>query len=130
MKTHFISLFASENLPRTLTLLFCAIALVVTSQVVGIEDNLPGFVLLIGGVICFYVSFVHIWQKPKSYAMLVLAGIGISMLLFLYQVLMDSINKPQYFINEGIGLFTVFLISLPCIIVGLIGFILLSTQGK
>jgi len=61
------------NTRGVLTFLAIGVAALVAAFIVGLEDNLPGLLLLYAGCTCIILAAVHRWRSPKSFLWL-LAG--------------------------------------------------------
>jgi hypothetical protein len=129
MKNHFQSLFDSTNRWRTISFFVSAILLIVVAALVGISDNLPGILLLLGGMIILFFSFLHIWRKVENYAMLIGVCVGIIILVLLGIQILVWLKKTEY-ISEAVVMIIAFLICLPGILTGIIGSIINSFRKK
>lgn len=109
MKNHFISLFESHNLRKTIILLIVATLLISVSLIIGTTDNLPMIAMLLAGMIFFCFTILHPWKKAGNFAKL--AAIGATILI---------IDFILPFINERFAMGVGF-ICLVCIITGIIG---------
>lgn len=109
MKNHFISLFQTENLRKTINLLAIAILLISVSLIIGTTDNLPMIAMLFTGLIFLYFAVLHPWKKATNFAVLTTVCFVILTLDFIYP-----------FISEGIAM-SVGFGCLAGIIAGIIG---------
>lgn len=129
MKKHFISLFDSAHLKRTISLFVIAVLFIIIPSLVGIADNLPMIAMLLIGIILLFFTVLHPWEKAYNYGILTLVCIGILVLEFLGIYILSKMHLNKY-INEGIAMSVAFLICVPGIIVGLTGAIICSVRKK
>lgn len=109
MKNHFISLFESHHLKKTIILLIIATLLISVSLIIGTTDNLPMIAMLLTGMIFLCFSIVHPWKKAGNFAKLAVIGAAILIIDFIWP-----------FISEGVAM-SVGFVCLVCIITGIIG---------
>lgn len=129
MKKHFISLFDTAHIKRTIFFFAIAVLLIIASQLVGITDNLPGIAMLLSGVILLFFAVLHPWRKWGNYAILIAICVGILVLEWLGIHILAKLNKTEY-ISEAIGMIVAFLICLPGILVGIIGAIICAVRKE
>ena len=109
MKNHFISLFESHNLRKTITLLIIAILLISVSLIIGTTDNFPMIAMLFAGMIFLCFTILHPWKKAGNFAKLAAIGAVILIIDFILP-----------FISEDDAM-SVGFVCLVCIITGIIG---------
>jgi hypothetical protein len=73
MKNHFLSRFDAHNLKKTIILLLTAISLILISLVIGVGDNIPMILVLLGGIILFFFAALNHWQNATYYTILIAA---------------------------------------------------------
>jgi hypothetical protein len=73
MKNHFLSRFESYRIRNTIILLIIAILSIIISLLVGVNDNIPMILLLLGGTILFFIAILNLWQNATYYAILIVA---------------------------------------------------------
>jgi hypothetical protein len=129
MKTHFISLFDSAHRRWTISSFLASIVLIIASLLMGINDNLPGFVMLFGGIVFLFFTIVHPWRRSIEYGILGMVCVGIILLIILGIGIFTAIDKTEY-ISEGIVMGLFFLICLPGIVVSIIGAIICAFINK
>ncbi|MEI7421310.1 MAG: hypothetical protein WCK18_04420 [Prolixibacteraceae bacterium] len=120
MKTHFLALFNIENRKKTLTFLISSIILIIASIIVGINDNPLGIAMIGIGIICFYYSFLHTWNKAGNFVRLIYLSLGLMLLLLLVIITFASLHKTEY-LSEGLLMGIFLLICIPLILIGLFG---------
>jgi hypothetical protein len=118
MKTHFLTLFSNENRKKTLVFLVSSTVLIIASQIVGINDNIPGIAMIGIGVILFYYSFVHIWKTSKKFILLIYVSLGIMLIQLLVIFIFRWLHLGY---GEGLTMIVYFLICIPLLFVGLFG---------
>jgi uncharacterized protein YqgC (DUF456 family) len=74
MKKHFISLFDSSHLKRTITLFTIAVLLIITALIAGVNENLPAIAMLLTGMIILFLAVLHPWERAGNYW--IVAGVG------------------------------------------------------
>lgn len=109
MKNHFISLFNTGNLRKTIILFAIAILLILVSLLVGISDNFPMIGMCFIGLVFLYFAVLHTWEKASSFS--VLLAVCFVILIF------DAVSP---IINEGVAM-SVGYVCLAGIIAGIIG---------
>lgn len=129
MKKHILSLFDPAHRWWTLSLFIASVLLIIAANFVGINDNLPGIVILYGGIIFLFFTLLHPWRKWGNYAILIAICIGIMVLEWIGIHILDSLNKTEY-ISEAIIMIIAFFICLPGIMVGIIGIIICAFRKK
>jgi len=129
MKKHLLALIGPDNLRKTILYFVASAVLIIASQVVGITDNLPGIAMLMGGMICLFYTIVHPWRKSKNFATFAWVSVGLILLTILVIGMLSLLHKTEY-ISEGVVMGIVFLIGLPGMIVGTIGYIFWSSRKK
>ena len=129
MKKHFLSLFDPEHLGLTLSLFSAAILLMIVSQMMGINDNLPGIAMLLAGIILLYFSVLHPWRKLEYWAILIGVCVGILLLEWLGIHLLVRLKFEKY-VSEAIGMIVAFFICLPGIVTGIIGTLICAFRKK
>jgi hypothetical protein len=120
MKKHFQSLFASMHRKRTIFLAALAFLMIVSSQLVGITDNLPGISLLLGGMVCLFFAVLHPWDKSTTYGLLAGFSFSLILLTFLIIYVLAALKMTEY-LSEAVVFIIFGLFCIPGIIVGLIG---------
>ena len=127
MKTHFISLFNSAHRWWTISFFLASIILIIASLLIGINDNLPGFVMLFVGMIFLIFAMVHPWRDVVNYVILIGVCLGIILLMIVaigfLKDIGKNIDKTEH-IGEAIIMGLFFFICVPGIVVGIIGAII------
>jgi hypothetical protein len=129
MKKHILSLFDPAHRWWTLSLFLASVLLILAANFVGINDNLPGIVILYSGIIFLFFTLLHPWTKWKNYAILIAICIGIMFLEWLGIHILDSLNKTEH-ISEAVTMIIAFFICLPGIMAGIIGIIICTVIKK
>jgi hypothetical protein len=109
MKNHFISLFDSGQVRKTIILFLIAAVLISVSLITGISDNLPMIAMLFAGIIFLFFALLHPWNKAAWFAILAAVCLVILILDFLWPL-----------ISEGFAM-TVGFVCFAGIITGIIG---------
>lgn len=130
MKKHFITLFDPAHLWWTISLFSLAVLLIIIANIIGIADNLPGIILLYGGIIALFFAFLHPWKKAINYAILAGVCIGIFLLGLLGVTIIDKIDKDHSLNFDGIVEGFALLIFIPGILVSIIGAIICAVRKK
>jgi hypothetical protein len=129
MKKHFITLFDPAHLWWTISLFVLAVVLIIIASIIGIADNLPGIILLYGGIITLFFAFLHPWKKAMNYAILAGVCIGIFFLGLLVITILDKMGQDIIKLDgivEGFAL----LVGIPGIITSIIGAIVCAVRKK
>jgi len=129
MKNHFISLFDPAHRWWTISIFLFSVALLVTSVIVGINDNPPGIVMFLTGIILLFFALLHPWRKVKNYLILSGVCVGILVLEYLGINLLDRLGKTEY-ISEGVAMGVAFVFCLPGFLVGIIGALICAVRKK
>jgi hypothetical protein len=120
----------SKALQRTLAFIVIGVLLLPGGLIVGIDDNLPGLLMIYGAIACFILAVAHRWQRPRSFFLL----FGLSVLGFLVFAvlhnLLHAVGKSSSVawikaVMEVLGtgsFFVPVLICPPAFLVGLIGY--------
>lgn len=127
IKNHLTTLLDSSHLRLTIILLTFSALLIISSQIIGITDNLPGIALLFSGVIILFFSFLHPWRDSKKYAILFAVCLGIIILVFMCIFILSALHLDKY-ISEGIVMITILLFCLPGIFVSIIGIVIFANK--
>ncbi len=130
MKKHFISLCDSAHLWWTISLFVLAVVLIIIASVIGIADNLPGIILMYGGIIALFFAFLHPLKKAMNYIILIVVCIGIFLLGLLMVTIIDKMDKSQNINVDGIVEGIALLVCIPGIFVGIIGAIICAIRKK
>ena len=112
MKNHFISLFAADNLRKTIIFFVVAALFIIISSLVGISDNLPMIAMLLTGIILLFFAVLHPWQKASNYWFLVLGCVLILIMEALAIFILSKMHLDKY-LSEGIAMGVAFLICVP-----------------
>jgi hypothetical protein len=123
MIKHILSLFDPSHRWWTIAFFFASIVLIITSMLVGIGDNLPGFSMLFIGMIFLFFTVVHPWRKSMDYGILGMVCVGIILFIVVGIGILMAIGKTEY-ISEAIVMGLFFLICLPGIVVSILGSII------
>ncbi len=134
MKKYILSLFSTTNRLWTISFLFTALVLIITSLSMGMRNNLPMNVMFVFGIGFLYLALIHIWRKSKSYFYLSAVSFGVFLLLFIIVLIVSNINfspelpSPSKVHTIVGGLYTIIglCLCIPGIIIGLLGSLLLS----
>ena len=129
MKKHFISLFNSAHLKRTIALFVFAALFIIISSLVGISDNLPMIAMLLTGIILLFFAVLHPWEKAVNYGILAGLCVGILILEWLGISILAKMHLDKY-LSEGIAMGVAFFICVPGILVGIIGAIICTVRKK
>jgi hypothetical protein len=127
MGKYFLSLFEPPHRKWTIAFFAAAALLIISSQIVGITDNLTGISMLITGMILVFFSITHPWKKAISYAILVAVCTGIILLEWFGIHILVRLNKTEY-ISEAVGMIIAFFICVPGILAGIIGVVVCSLR--
>lgn len=124
-----------------ISLIFVAICLVLTvlALVIGINDNIPGFIVLVLGAFSLALAIVQGWRRSKKYGILAIASFaGIFLFGVLHNVfygmgksLMDI--AVVYYIFAGLAVFSFFMALLVCpvgFLTGFIGFMIFKSSER
>jgi hypothetical protein len=126
-----------RSLRKSLIFLALCLLLTVLALVIGIDDNIPGFIVLVLGAFALALAIVHGWRKPRKYGILAIASfIGFFVFAVLhnvFEVLGEKFIDMTfvYYLFIGINVSSFFLALLICpvgFIVGFIGFAILSNK--
>lgn len=126
---------------RKLTFIFFIIGclLLIMAFIIGIEDNLPGILLLYFGTISLILTFVHKWREFKKFKILTLISIiGIPVFVVLYNLLYGlskmsaEIILLSSFLNLLSGLsFLLAIIVCPAgLLIGLVGAVIIKNKNN
>jgi hypothetical protein len=129
MKKHFNSLFDPVHRLWTISIFLCSAVLIVTSVIIGINDNPPGIVMFLTGIILLFFTLLHPWRKAKNYLILSGLCIGILVLEYLGIHMLDRLGKAEY-ISEGVAMGVAFVFCLPGFLVGIIGALICAFRKK
>ncbi|UCC81245.1 MAG: hypothetical protein JSW64_07785 [Candidatus Zixiibacteriota bacterium] len=128
-----------EKRDLKISLIFLALCAIfaILALIVGIADNLPGFLLLVLGTFAMALAFVHRWRKSRKFEILTIASfIGFFVFAILHGVF-EALGEKFidtviiYYLFAGINVSSFFMAILICpvgFIVGFIGFAKLSTK--
>jgi len=128
-----------EKRSLKISLLFLALCVLLTvlALVIGIDDNIPGFIVLVLGAFALALAIVQGWRRSKKYEILAIASFaGIFLFVILHNVF-EGLAKNfmdivfVYYIFAGIGVFSFFmaLMVFPVgFLTGVIGFAILRTK--
>jgi hypothetical protein len=125
MKKHVLSLFDASHRWWTLSFFLASSVLIITSMLLGINDNPPGFAMLFVGMIFLFFALVHPWRHVSNYVILIGICFGIILLILVGIGILKDIDTGKTDHNGDaivMGLF--FLVCLPGIVVGIIGSII------
>lgn len=128
MRKYFHTLFDAEH--RRKTMFFAIISTLLNSGSVFLIANYTlGILMLIGGMCCLILTFVHPWKRGKNYA--IMAGLSIILLMVTFGILrfLKSAGYEQS-ISEGLVISVTGLIGIPGIIVGAIGSIIYGEKAS
>ena len=75
--------------------------LIAIALIIGIDDNLPGILLLFAGIVSLIIPFVYRWQKLNSYIILFASSVGGFILFAILHNLLDY--AAQHFSDSKIG---------------------------
>jgi hypothetical protein len=129
MKKHILSMFDPAHLWWTLSFFLTSVLLIIASQLVGINDNLPGIAMLFVGMIFLIIAISHPWRKSMGYVILTGVCLGIILLIFVVISILMVIGKTEY-ISEAIVMYLFFFICIPGIVVGIAGAIIYAFIKK
>ena len=96
---------------------------------VGTTDNIPGLLLLLGGLVSLFFAFLHPWRISTNFAKLAGVSFGLILLTFLGIFILSSLHKTEY-LSEGVVMGFIGLICLPGIVVGVAGAIFWAIRKK
>jgi hypothetical protein len=129
MRKYFNTLFDAAHRSKTQRFAVISVFLNTGAVFMGTIDNLPGILILIGGMCCLIFTFVHPWNRGKNYA--IMAGLSIVLIMITFGMirLMAALGYEQY-ISEGLVMSIIGLLCIPSIIVGAIGSIIYGEKAK
>jgi hypothetical protein len=127
MKNHFISLFAVDNIRKTIIFFVIAALCIIISSLVGISDNLPMIAMLLTGIIFLFFAVLHPWNKAYNYGFLAVVCVVILVLEGLGIMILAKMHLDKY-LSEGIAMGVAFLICVPGILVGITGAIICAIR--
>lgn len=129
MKNHFLSLFDPVHRWWTISFFLASVILFIFALLVGITDNFPGIGILLGAVICLFLTVLHPWRKWENYA--IMAGIFCA-IIFLIWVTIHILASTDYakFLSEALIMIIIFFICIPGIILGILGSIFWAIRNK
>lgn len=114
----------------------CAVFTVV-ALVMGINDNIPGFIVLVLGALFLALAIVRGWRKSRKYAILALSSfVGIFLFAVLhnfFEVMAERLVDQAfvYYVFAGVGVFSFFLALMICplgFLTGIFGFAIFRTK--
>jgi hypothetical protein len=131
------SLPKGAHKPGRLTLALLAVGCVflAAALVIGINDNLPGLVLLYLAVTAWIVAFAHRWRRVKSFLILLVASLlGFPLFAVLHNVFyaLAELTSDVVVLSQALGLLEVvfFLIGVlvcpPGVLIGAVGSVILA----
>ncbi|HAQ18649.1 MAG TPA: hypothetical protein DCR40_05355 [Prolixibacteraceae bacterium] len=129
MKKHFLSLFDPQHRWLTMLLISASILLIIASQIIGTNDNIPGIIVLLFGIVCFFFAILHPWRKSNYYGILAGVSFGLILLTFLIIYILMLLKKTEY-ISEGVVMVFIGLICVPGIVAGILGAIFWGSKRK
>ncbi|UCE65108.1 MAG: hypothetical protein JSU85_09520 [Candidatus Zixiibacteriota bacterium] len=128
-----------EKRSLRVSLIFLALCAIFTvlALVIGIDDNIPGFIILVLGAFSLALAIVHGWRKSKKYGILAIGSfVGIFLFGILHNVF-EGLAKNfmdivfLYYIFAGIGVFSFFMALMVCpvgFLTGIFGFAILRIK--
>ena len=129
IKKHFKSLLDPAHRWFTMLFFLAFIILVITSQVIGTTDNLPGIAALLGGMVSFFFALTNPWRNTTYYAIMAGVCLGLIALTFLAILLFSALHKTEY-LSEGIVMGFTGLICLPGIVAGISGAVFWCVRSR
>jgi hypothetical protein len=118
MKSNFLSRFEPKSIRNTRVLFGVAILSITVSLIVGLSDNVPMILLLLGGMILFLFATLNLWKNVTYYTIMMVISSVILLCDFVWPL-----------ISEGFAM-TVGFISFAGVIVGIIGFFIFEKSWK
>ena len=123
--------------PRRLMLALLAAGCVflVAALVIGINDNLPGLVLVYLAVTAWLVAFAHRWRRVKSFLiLLVVCLLGFPLFAVLHNVFyaLAELTSDVVILSQALGFLEVVFFMLgvlvcpPGVLVGAVGSVILA----
>jgi len=82
-----------RNRIKTLILLAICGLLASAAVIVGIEDNLPGFLLAFLAATAFVLAFVHPWRTTKKFMFLLLVSVLGFVLFIILNIMLDTVAQ-------------------------------------
>jgi hypothetical protein len=139
MKKHFSLLFSRTYRWFTIGFFLIGVLLMGIASWVTIADNPPGIALFYSSIVFFFLSLIHVWRKPSSY--FILSGVGAAIILLIFvgiqiyaaiYVPVPRTTQPTETENivEGILFTLILFISIPALVIGLVGGIVAAIAGS
>jgi hypothetical protein len=129
MKKHLQKLFDKEHKKKTLTLALFSVILIVLSLIIGTSDNIPGLIVLTGGLVMLFFSFLNPFTKVNQYLALIGSMVVLAIFTFLLMYILDQL-KLFHLINEAFPLVIIMFICTPGIITGITGAIFIAIKQR
>lgn len=133
-----VKVFGEErSLKKSLIFLAICAVFTVVALVMGINDNIPGFIVLVLGAFFLALAIVHGWRKSRKFLILAICSfVGIFLFAFLHGVFESLAGKSAdiiliYYIFAGIAVFSFFLALMICplgFLTGIFGFAIFRTK--
>ena len=105
-----------------------SVIFIIVALIVGIDDNVPGIILLFISSILLVLAFTHNWNRPKPYVLLIIFSlVGFVVSAILHNVFEAIGGEGTFFGIVGALFFLVALILCPAgLLMGIIGSIIKS----
>jgi CBS domain containing-hemolysin-like protein len=126
-----------RNLKISLIFLAICVILTVIALIMGINDNIPGFIVLVLGAFSLALAIVHGWRKSRKFVILTISSfIGLFVFAVLHEVFEELAGKSAdmvfvYYIFAAIAVFSFFLALMVCpvgFLTGIFGFAILRIK--
>jgi hypothetical protein len=125
-----------RNLKRSLIFLALCVIFTGVALVMGINDNIPGFIVLVVGAFSLALAIVHGWRKSKRYLILAISSfvgffvfaVLVNLMEFLTRIYADMF---VYYIFAGINVVSYFMVLLICplgFLTGFFGFVIFKSK--
>jgi hypothetical protein len=117
--------FSHQQWKRTMILfVVCAVA-AVAGAIVGIDDNLPGLLLVTISAVAFVLAFAHPWRTTRRFVLLIGASLGAFVVCtVLHNVFGDASPAGAAFFYLAIFLFP------AGMLVGIVGSLVSLVMGR
>ena len=105
-----------------------SVIFIIVALIVGIDDNVPGIILLFISSILLVLAFTHNWNRPKPYVLLIIFSlVGFVVSTILHNVFEAIGGERTFFGIVGALFFLVALFLCPAgLLMGIIGSIIKS----
>jgi hypothetical protein len=117
--------FSRQQWKRTVILFVACAVTTAAGVIVGIDDNLPGLLLVMVSAVAFVLAFVHPWRTTRRFILLIGASLGAFVVFtVLHNVLGDA--SPA-----GTAFFYLAIFLCPAgMLVGIVGTLVSLVTGR